>query len=298
MFAGIADDIGHARLAPACIDLLVASLAGSRSDIMSVIGRHCRRNGGRKRGGCLRRHRRHLRQMPDEAHELPDLAVGQIPGRHAGVTDAVADVVKYFSVRSCRDRRRAQCRHAREFLGADHGLATAVVAVAGFALLLEKVFSSSDVGRISRWIDADPGPEWNTLMQQPGRENRLGRRRFGARARQPRNDFSVKNAEDGSRRHGNERTPDQELSAHRSRPRVVLVCRFAAAPSSARGSVVPFASPRTISQPFALAVLSSAARSPLASFVASSTAQKCKKMPGLLNQHVTMHCRDVDAIRT
>src|ERR1700722_17876951 len=46
MFAGIAHDVGHARLAPTRVDFLMTSFASDRSDIMPVIRRHRRWCGG------------------------------------------------------------------------------------------------------------------------------------------------------------------------------------------------------------------------------------------------------------
>src|SRR5580692_9461323 len=128
MLAGVAHDIGHAGLAPTRIDLLVTAFACDRSDITSVI----RGNG---RGGVLGRHRRDLGQMTNEAHKLPDLTVRQIPSGHAGVTDAVADVVEKLAVGGRLDRERTKCRWTRILVAPDSRFASPIVSVAGFALL-------------------------------------------------------------------------------------------------------------------------------------------------------------------
>jgi hypothetical protein len=211
VFAGIAHDVGHAGLAPTRVDLLMTSLAGSRSDVMPVIRRHYHWRGGRRRDRCRGRHRRYTRQVPDIAHQLPNLTVGQIPRGHAGVTDAIADMVKQLTVRRCRDGGRAQRRHPRKFVGTDGGFSAAVIGVTDLALLPVKVFSRRGIGRIGRWIGTCLKHVRHALMQQPGRENGLGGRRFGAGAREAGNHFGVENTKDRGYRCDYEKTPDEEF---------------------------------------------------------------------------------------
>src|SRR5579872_3157523 len=127
---------------------------------MSVI-----RRGSSLCGSGRRNERRHLRQVPEIGHQLPDLPVGQIPGRHARVTDAVANMIKKLPVGSRLNRKGAKCRRARILVAADGGLAASVISVTGLAFVAVKLSPRRDACRIvlqrtgacPEWIDASLG---------------------------------------------------------------------------------------------------------------------------------------------
>ena len=85
--------------------------------------------------------------MPDECNELPDLPIGHVPRRHAGVSDTVANVVEDFSIRDrgngCSKRWRA-----RVLARTDLSLSAAVKSVADLALLFKQGTADGDLRRI------------------------------------------------------------------------------------------------------------------------------------------------------
>src|SRR5580693_4342180 len=214
MLAGIANYVRHARLAPARIDFLMTSLAGGRSDIMSVIRwKTCGCCGG------LGLHRRDLGQMPEVSYELPDLTIGQIPGGHAGVTDAVADMVEELTIRNRLNGKRTKRGRARILTRADGGFAAPLIGVTGFAFLPIKIMSRCDAGGIVfQWIDAFFGVVGNALMQQPGRDQCLGGRWLFGSGRQSGDKDGVERREEGGNRCDHAKTPNYEFSSHHSCP--------------------------------------------------------------------------------
>ena len=106
--------------------------------------------------------------MTDEGDELPDLPVRHVPGRHARVSDAVADVIEHLAVRHRTDAD-AKRRRVRIFRVADPRPTAAVVAVADFAILPEQIASGDDVGGIrTQRIGLLLRLRRNTLVQKPG----------------------------------------------------------------------------------------------------------------------------------
>ena len=93
MLARVAHDVGHRRLLPAVVDAGMARLAGLGSGVAPA-----RREPARQAGDRVRGHRRGLRQIPHVENKLPDLPVRQVPGRHACVPYAVADVIENLAI--------------------------------------------------------------------------------------------------------------------------------------------------------------------------------------------------------
>src|SRR5690349_20329731 len=93
MLPWITHHVRHPRFLPSSIDFFVAFPAGRRPHIM---GRGHRSG---LDGGCrLRRKCSDFWQMADEGDELPCLAVRHLPGWHARIPDAVANVIEDLSV--------------------------------------------------------------------------------------------------------------------------------------------------------------------------------------------------------
>ena len=173
------------------------------------MGRRCGRRGVRR----PRRHLRNLGQVSDIGHELPDLMVRQVPGGHAGVTDTVADVVKKLTVRRCRDGGRAKRGRTRVFAGTGGGFSAAVIGVANFAFFPVELSPRRDVGGIRPLrIDAPLCGVWNRLVQQPGRNDGLGRRWLAAGARQAWNEHRVETAKNDGDCYDNADAPDEDFS--------------------------------------------------------------------------------------
>src|ERR1700751_3746328 len=184
MFTWIAHHIRHSRLAPPGIDALVTTLARDRSHIMWLGSRSSRRN-YRRLGSQLR----NLGQFSDIAYELPDLVIWKIPRGHAGVSNAVLNVIKKLAVRRCCDGRRAKRGRTRIFAGPDGGFSASVIRMADFALRSVKIASCRDVGRISpQRIDSILCFVRNALVQQPGCNHNLDLRRFVEGARKSGNE--------------------------------------------------------------------------------------------------------------
>src|SRR6267143_3360959 len=128
MLTGIPDDVGHGRLLPALVDLLVAFFAGQRARVVRGSGR------------CLLRQflaGRQLAQVADEENEFPAIVVlffvRMAPGGHARETDAVLDDVADLAIGKILRLWQAQIWRLGVEVPADLGLAAAVVAVAGRA---------------------------------------------------------------------------------------------------------------------------------------------------------------------
>src|SRR5205807_7485692 len=108
------------------------------------------------------------RQIADIEHELPDLSLRHAPGWHAGVPDAVTDVIEEFAVRHRRDEC-AKSRGTRILAGADLAFATAVVAMADFAFLPEQITAGCDICDIgAERISLLARRVRHAMAQQPG----------------------------------------------------------------------------------------------------------------------------------
>ena len=193
MLARIAHHVGHARLLPALIDVGVAVLACRRAD---VVRRSHRRD--RLRARHLRRQRGHLGQVAQIGAHLPDLAIGQLPRRHAGMPDAVLDVIEQLAVAHALDVGAAQIRGPRILAAADLGLAAAVIGVTQLALAAVHLVPGGDIraarGGAQRILHR-PEAGGHGVMQQPLRDARLQRGRIFPRARAFPDDEGVQAAE-------------------------------------------------------------------------------------------------------
>src|ERR1700747_81501 len=134
MFAGIADDVGHGRLFPAFVDLVVAFCARLGAGVTSR-GRGCLLLGflrGRK-----------LAKIADKQNELPAVSVRLVmwipPGGHAGQANAVPDDVVKLAVRKVLRFPGPQIRRLRIEIAANLSLSAAVTAMAGCAAVDEVV---------------------------------------------------------------------------------------------------------------------------------------------------------------
>src|SRR5450755_1803696 len=81
-----------------------------------------------------------LRQVPDENYQLPTIllrAVAVAKRGHTGEADPVLDDPEQFAVRKFLRFGQAQIRRLRVHALAVHGVATAVVAMAGSAVIRE-----------------------------------------------------------------------------------------------------------------------------------------------------------------
>src|SRR6185312_11697066 len=108
MLARIADDIGHPRLFPTIVDVLMT--------LRAVLRTHVVRAGQvRRRRSSRRRARGDEREMSKVGHELPGAALGEIPGRHPGVPDAIGDVIEELAVALPLDDRLLEVRRMRVF---------------------------------------------------------------------------------------------------------------------------------------------------------------------------------------
>src|SRR6266513_727438 len=134
MLTRIPDDVGHGRLLPALVDLLVAFFTGQRARVVRGSGRYLLRQflTGSK-----------LAQVADEENEFPAIVVlffvRMAPGRHARETDAVLDDVADLAIGKILRLWRAQIWRLGVKVPADLGLDAAVVAVADGAAVDEAV---------------------------------------------------------------------------------------------------------------------------------------------------------------
>src|SRR6516225_7259877 len=130
MYSGITHDVGHPGLAPPLVDRLMTGFTSCGADVAS---------GSRGRSACghgrLRLKRGTLRQSAEICNELPDVLIRHPPSRHAGMPDAVPDVVEHFTVRHVLDVRTAKIARVRVLPVADSGLSAPVVSVADLAFL-------------------------------------------------------------------------------------------------------------------------------------------------------------------
>src|SRR5260370_41213374 len=97
--------------------------------------------------------------MSHVGDELPNASVRHQPARHAGVPDAVFDVVEDLAVRLVLDAGLAKVGRMRILPCADLGLAAAVVRMANLALFPVHLVSSSDVRA--------PGIGLDRTLEQP-----------------------------------------------------------------------------------------------------------------------------------
>src|SRR5579862_9039166 len=127
MDARIAHDIGHARLAPARVDIGMArltSLGADKTRACDTAGRFGRR-------------RRGWRQMTEKQDYPPDIRLRQAPRRHRGVANSIAHESEDLSV---LERRQSlpQRRRAGIDVPADRCAAAAIVAVTNRAVVLKE----------------------------------------------------------------------------------------------------------------------------------------------------------------
>src|ERR1700678_1899798 len=162
MLARVAHDVCDPGLAPAGIGGLMATLAGCGADILRW----------RRQGRC--RHRREsgdFWKVAKEGDELPDIAIWKSPGRHSGVTDAVANMIKEFAVRHRLDGGGGKCRRMRIFAGTDAGFSASVIGVAEFAIPTIEIAARRDISRIGpQRVDVRLHVVGDALMQQPSRD--------------------------------------------------------------------------------------------------------------------------------
>ena len=168
MRARVAHDIGHARLLPARVNLLMAGLARRRADIV-------RAGLDRQR---FRRLRRRWGQVAQEKNDLPDLLIGEIPGGHRRVANAVMHEGEYLPVGEDRESLPKRGR-ARIDVRADRRPAAAVEAVADRAILLEERRAGREAGLIGlQRIDAISLLRRDAVHEQPGGDGDFDRRRL------------------------------------------------------------------------------------------------------------------------
>ena len=140
----IADDIRHPRLASSGHRCRVARPAGVGADIAGGFG-----SVGLGAGTAGRRQRRDPGQVAKVGDKLPELSIRHRPCRHAGVSDAVPDVIENLAIRQSHDVHRAKRGRPRIFAGADLRFSAPVIAVADFALLPEHVLPCRDIGGVA-----------------------------------------------------------------------------------------------------------------------------------------------------
>src|ERR1700722_11494658 len=83
--------------------------------------------------------------MAQVGAQLPELSIGQRPRRHAGVSNAVLEVVKQLPVAHALDIGAAQVGWPRILTAPDLGLPAAVVGMADLALLSIDLVACFDV---------------------------------------------------------------------------------------------------------------------------------------------------------
>src|ERR1700722_11082800 len=91
--------------------------------------------------------------MPQIGAHLPELAVRKCPRRHAGVPDAVLEVIKKLAVAHSLYIRAAQIWRSRILATADLCPAAAVIGMANLALLGVDLVTRFDVGACGLLID-------------------------------------------------------------------------------------------------------------------------------------------------
>src|SRR6185437_6546713 len=108
-------------------------------------------------------------QVSDVQHELPDIPVGQIPGGHPSVPDAVADMVEYLAVsQQAGDGDPAQRGWTRILASADLRVTAAVVGVTHLAFLPEQRGACRNVGLTGgQGVGAGSKVRRNAVAQQP-----------------------------------------------------------------------------------------------------------------------------------
>src|SRR3984885_8009233 len=123
--------------------------------------------------------------MANESDELPDLPVRHVPCRHAGVSDAVADVIKHLAVGDRCDGC-VQWRHPRIFARAGLGFTATLIGVTDLAFLLEQLASCRDFRRIgAERVSPRFVPLGYARVEEPRRDSGFDYALFGPRARQP-----------------------------------------------------------------------------------------------------------------
>src|SRR4029077_12068260 len=153
-------------------------------------------------------------QFSDISFNMKDLVIWKIPRGHAGVSNAVLNVIKKLAVRRCCDGRRAKRGRTRIFAGPDGGFSASVIRMADFALRSVKIASCRDVGRISpQRIDSILCIVRNALVQQPGCNHNLDLRRFVEGARKSGNECGVESTEQSCNRDEKRRKPDEDSSS-------------------------------------------------------------------------------------
>jgi hypothetical protein len=151
--------------------------------------------------------------MANVGNELPSLPVRQLPGGHAGISDAVSNVIKNLAVRHRRHVHRLQRRRTRILARTDLGFPAAVVAVARLTLLAEQVVPGGDLGRIVRQrIGARFCFRGNTPVKKPGCNLGLDRPELRASARQARHEPLIQGA-------GPDDEGDDDTERNREKPR-------------------------------------------------------------------------------
>ena len=212
--------------------------------------------------------RRHDGQIAQISHKLPHLPVGEIPGGHRRVPDAVADVIENLAVRQ-RRHQRAQHRRAREIPAADLGLAAAVIGVTGLALCGEQIVPGAHrrrVGTRPQRIGRLARRGRHAVMQQTACDFGLELRRLLPRHRQARQDQGI--GRTGQRQNHHDRNNNPAMTHFKSSD-----------PDSACSG---FPTIYWYQAPFFTATSAIAAFSPVSSLARSSCAQKCmKNMRGL-----------------
>src|ERR1700674_2739488 len=99
----------------------------------------------RLRGRRLRRRSGDSGQIAQVGAELPEFPIGKRPRGHAGVPDAVLEVIEELPIAHALHLSAAQIRWPRILTAADFRLAAAVVRVANLALLGVELMARVDV---------------------------------------------------------------------------------------------------------------------------------------------------------
>src|SRR5579863_3953151 len=116
--------------------------------------------------------------MPQIRAHLPELPVRKCPRRHAGVSDAIPEVIKQLAVAHSLYISGAQIRRPWILAAADLGPAAAVIGMANFALLGVYLVTRLDVSACRFHIErifhcSKTG--WDGVVQEPLRDVDLER---------------------------------------------------------------------------------------------------------------------------